>query len=280
MPTLRSARSLLLLALFALPGLAAAQYAPYAPPPGEPPAAPPPPPPPSYPPPPPGYPPGYGPVASPPPGYTASPPRGYAQPQRLEEGRSGPQLSAFAGWVTSSNVHGVGGYLRVGDTASYGAEVAFAGRPGTKLALKWVYSNPSVQFVSQSFAYPSSEPFHVATNYFLVAGEKGYRKGKVEPFFGGAFGTVWYSPDSFKTQGVGGLTYHPSDTWYFAFGIAAGAKIFVAEKVALRLGIEMMAPIYFSGGAFYVGSGGSGMAVTAGVPTISGNFTAGLTFAP
>jgi hypothetical protein len=65
-----------------------------------------------------------------------------------------------------------------------------------------------------------------------------------------------------------------------AFGIAAGVKVFVADKVALRLGIEMLAPLYFSGGAFYAGTGGAGMAVTGGIPTVSGNFTAGLTFAP
>jgi hypothetical protein len=60
----------------------------------------------------------------------------------------------------------------------------------------------------------------------------------------------------------------------------AGAKIFLSEKVALRLEGRMMLPMLFSGGSFYVGTGGSGMAVSAGIPSIQGGFTAGLTFAP
>jgi opacity protein-like surface antigen len=257
-------RPLLLLALLAVPGLALAQYAPYAPPPGGPPPAAPPPA--AYPPPPPGYPPGY------------APPPTYAQPQQVQVQSGGKlQLSAFAGWVTSSNIYAAGGHLRIDPTNSWGAEIAFRGAPGSKIALKWVYYKPDVQFISQSYAYSNSSTFGVDTNYFLIQGEKGFRRGKVEPFFGGSLGAVVYSPDSFK---MGALNYSPSETWYFAFGLAGGAKIFVTEKVALRLGIEMLAPVCFAGTSFYAGTGGAGMAVSGGIPTISGNFTAGLTFAP
>jgi hypothetical protein len=273
MPTLPlNARRLMLLALLVLPGLAAAQYAPYAPPPGTPPA---PPPPPSYPPPPPGYPPGYGPQASPPPGYGAQQPQQQRYEAPMQTSRL--QLSGFVGWVTSSDIYSAYGKLRIDSTESYGAEVAFAGGPGAKVALRWVYYKPTVQFISQSYSYSNSSSFGVATNYFMIAGEKGYRKGKIEPFFGGSLGAVVYAPESFK---MGNLSYTPGDTWYMAFGIAAGAKIFVSQKVALRLGIEMLAPIYFAGTSIYAGTGGAGMAVSGGVPTVSGNFTAGLTFSP
>jgi hypothetical protein len=253
-PSAIASHLLPLLAVLALPGLALAQYAPYAPPPGSPP-------------PPPGYPPGYG-----PPPTTMAP-----QQAPAPQSASRIQLSGFAGWVTSSDVYSGYGYLRIDPTASYGAEIAFAGGPGTKLALKWVYYKPTVQFISQYYGYSNSDKFGVSTNYFLIQGEKGYRRGKVEPFFGGSLGAVVYTPEAFK---MGLQSYNPGDSWYMAFGIAGGVKVFVAEKVALRLGIEMLAPLYFSGGYFYAGTGGSGMAVSGGIPTVSGNFTAGLTFAP
>lgn len=264
-------RLLTLVAILALPGLALAQYAPYAPPP----TAPPPPPPPSYPPPPPGYPPGY----APPPTYAGPPPAQYSPQAKTTQASSGGrlQLSGFAGWVTSSDIYTSVGKLRIDPTNSWGAEIAFAGGPGTKIALKWVYYKPTVRFESGSYTYPSSNNFSVDTNYFLIQGEKGYRRGRVEPFFGGSIGGVVYSPDSFT---LGNASYSPGDSWFFAFGLAAGAKIFVGDKVALRLGIEMLAPLYFSGGGFYAGTGGSGAYVSGGIPTISGNFTAGLTFAP
>lgn len=254
-------RPLLLLALLAVPGLALAQYAPYAPPPTPAPA-----PPPSYPPPPPGYPPGY------------APPPAYPPPQQVQAQSGGKlQLSAFAGWITSSNIYASGGHLRIDSTNSWGAELAFAGAPGSKIGLKWVYYKPNVQFVTDSYAYSNSDVFGVSTNYILIQGEKGFRRGKVEPFFGGSIGGMVSSPDSFKS---GGITYNPGETWYFAFGLAGGVKVFVSQKVALRLGIEMLAPVNFYGGTYYVGTGGSGMSVSGGIPTISGNFTAGLTFAP
>jgi hypothetical protein len=37
--------------------------------------------------------------------------------------------------------------------------------------------------------------------------------------------------------------------------------------------------MYFNGGSVYVGTGGSGMAVNAGIPAISGDFGVGLVFA-
>ena len=231
-------RPLLLLALLAVPGLALAQYAPYAPPPAPPPAAPPPA---AYPPPPPGYPPGYAP---PPP----TPSRSRSRCRAVASSSSVPSPAGSPA-PTSTPPAATFGSTR---TNSWGAEIAFRGAPGSKIALKWVYYKPDVQFVSQSYAYSNSTTFGVDTNYFLIQGEKGFRRGKVEPFFGGSLGAVVYSPDSFK---MGALSYSPSETWYFAFGLAGGAKIFVTEKVALRLGIEMLAPVYFSGASFYAGYG-------------------------
>jgi hypothetical protein len=41
----------------------------------------------------------------------------------------------------------------------------------------------------------------------------------------------------------------------------------------------MLAPVLFDGGSFYVGSGGSGVAVSGGIPTIAGDFGVALVLA-
>ena len=41
----------------------------------------------------------------------------------------------------------------------------------------------------------------------------------------------------------------------------------------------MLAPVWFSSGAFYAGPGGSAFAVSGGIPVVEGNFTGGITVA-
>jgi len=191
------------------------------------------------------------------------------QPGRL-------QLNGFAGWATSSDIYGTYGRLVIGDAASVGADLGITTPYGAKIDLKWIYFDPSVRFEGGS-TYGTSSNFHVPTNYFLVGGEKGIRRDRIEPFFGGSLGAVLYLPESFTIRNT---RYNPSSTWRMAFGLGGGLKIFLTQKIALRLGIEMVAPIFFSGTSVYVGTGGAGMAVSGGIPTVTGNFTAGVTFAP
>jgi opacity protein-like surface antigen len=209
-------------------------------------------------------------TVAPPPAFP--PPPGQPKPAPAQQpGRI--ELNAFGGWITSSDVDLGGGTLKIGDASSWGASIGMRTPHGTKVELKWIYFDPEVKISSTT----NSNTFHVPTNYFLIGGEKGIRRGKVEPFFGGSLGAVVYSPGSFDFRGV---HYSPSTTWRMGFGLGGGLKVFVAEKFALRLGAEMLFPVYFNGGSMYVGTGGSGLAVSGGIPTVSGNFTIGVTVAP
>jgi hypothetical protein len=186
-----------------------------------------------------------------------------APPRRFE-------LSAFGGWATSSDVSGSGATLSIGDATSFGATFGLLVPRDTRVQLKWVYYEPRAQLRGPL----TSNHFNVATNYFLIEGEKGIRRDRVEPFLSGALGTVVYSPGSFD---LGATHYSPSTTWRVAFGLGGGVKLFLNERFALRFAAELLAPIFFSSAGFYVGTGGSGMTASGGVPTVTGNFTLGLT---
>jgi hypothetical protein len=196
----------------------------------------------------------------------SQPPSGTVAPTRKLE------LSAFGGWATNSDVHG-GGTLAIGDATSWGASVGVDLPHGSLVELRWIYQNPSVQI----HGLGNSDKFHVPTNYFLVGGEKGFPRERLEPFLEGSLGAVVYIPESFN---VGFTHYSPGTTWRMAFGLGGGLKVFLTPRVALRLTAEMLAPILFSGGGFYVGTGGSGVSVSGGVPTVTGNFTVGITIRP
>lgn len=240
---------------------ARAQFQPVPPPPQAPPPQAPPPqaPPPQWQPPPP---PPAGPVAMAP----AAPPA-----PRL-------QLAAFTGYMVNGDVDAGSGKLVIDDAQSFGVSVWAQARPGTKVELLWIYSGYDASWNSYSLSYPSSKKFSVDTHYFQVGGVQSIRRGKVEPFVGGTLGAVWYSPDNLQAA-TGSLTYDLSDTWRFAFTIGGGANVFLNEKLAIRLYARMLVPVFLEGGSFYVGSGGSGIAVSGGIPAISGDFGAALVLA-
>jgi hypothetical protein len=184
------------------------------------------------------------------------------------------ELNAFGGWAVNSDIYGSGGTLQILDTSSWGASVAFrTPYGGSKVELKWLYYDPEVRYS----ALGSVASSHVTTNYFLLGGEKGIRRDRIEPFFGGSLGAVLYSPQDIT---LGGTRYHLSDTWRMAFGLGGGLRVYVHPKLAIRLGAEMVFPVYFNSGGVYFGTGGAGIGVSGGVPTVTGNFTVGLTFIP
>jgi opacity protein-like surface antigen len=182
-------------------------------------------------------------------------------------------LSVFGGWTTNSDVSGSGGTLRIGDAGSFGAAFGVRAPGGVLAELKWIYFDPEAQFSSLG----STDSFHIPTNYFLLSGEKGIRRDRAEPFLWGGLGTAVFSPGSFNVYGT---HYSPGTTWRFAFGLGGGVRVYLNERIAVRLGIEMLAPVLFSGTSLYVGTGGSGLGVSGGIPTVTGNFTAGITIVP
>ncbi len=265
----RSFRFLLPLAaaavLCAAPALA--QYVPVTPPPAAQPTPPPAaqPPPPAYQPPPPAYQPA-----------AAAQPANVTQPARPASPRF--QIGAFTGWQVNGDVDGIYGKLRVDDAQSFGVSLWTAVRPGTKLELLWIYSATEAQYDSYTLSYSSTKKFGLATNYFQIGGVQSVRRGKIEPFAGATLGAAWYAPDNIESQN--GLTsYHAGDTWRFAVTIGGGLNVFLTESLAIRGYARMLMPMFFNGGSMYVGTGGSGLAVNAGVPAISGDFGAALVFA-
>jgi opacity protein-like surface antigen len=188
------------------------------------------------------------------------------------------QISAFGGWQFNGDITAYSGTLKIDDAASYGAALEFGAARGSTVQLLYIYNSTHARFSSYSALYPSSQKFGVDAHYMQIGGTRGIRRGKVETFGGGTLGAVLVIPDNVTL--VNGSTVSTSDTWRFAVTLGGGVKVHVSEKLALRLEGRMLVPMYFSGGGVYVGTGGSGMVVSAGVPAVQGVFTAGLTFSP
>lgn len=213
--------------------------------------------------PPPGQPPGTAPGAAP--GYAPA-----QKPRRVE-------LTAFAGYQVNSDVTTSAGSLQIDDAPSYGVALDWTLRPGAQAELLWIYSSTDVRLRGLP-GYPNSAPFPVDAHHFQLGGLATFGQGKLEPFVSGSLGAAMYVPGTVALDG--GSTYSLATTWRFAFTLGGGAKIWLGDRLGLRLQARLLAPVYFSSGAFYSGPGGSAIAVSGGIPFVQGDFTAGLTFAP
>jgi opacity protein-like surface antigen len=165
--------------------------------------------------------------------------------------------SAYTGWQMNGDVNAYAGKLQIADAMNYGVALDVPLAYGSGLQLLWIYNDTTARFASYDPFYPSSREFGLQQHYFQVGGNKAIRRGKIETFGGGTLGAALFLPGTVQTST--GSTLQAGDTWAFAMTLGGGVKVFFTEKVALRLGARLMLPMFFQGGGFYVGSGGSGM---------------------
>lgn len=83
---------------------------------------------------------------------------------------------------------------------------------------------------------------------------------------------------------LGATRYVPQDdsygdSWMFALSPGGGVKIFLSENIGIRLQARLLIPIYFESGTIYGSPAGGGFVVSAGVPIIQADISAGLIFA-
>src|SRR6185295_14650386 len=203
----------------------------------------------------------------------AAAPRVFAQygpdPGAPEERRF--DLSAFAGYQLNGDASLNGGHLDIGDAPAFGAAFDWRLHSLGSLELMWQYTKPTAKFTSVNPLYPSTNPFDVAAHYFQIGGMTIRPMGKLEPFIGLTVGAVLFLPESISQSGTGAPTSQGS-TWRFATTLMAGTKVWATQNVGVRLEVRMLVPVLFSSGGFYSGSAGSGLAATAGVPSLQFSF--------
>jgi hypothetical protein len=205
----------------------------------------------------------------------------YTPPAQVQSAAPAPkklELSAFAGWQVNGDIATYAGDLVLDDAMAYGASLAMHVGGGAAVEFLWLYNDTTAHFASWDPFYPSTRDFSVQQHYFQIGGTRSMRRDKVEFFGGGTLGAGLFIPGQVVT--TNGVNINASDSWTFAMTFGAGLKVHLSPKLALRGEARMLLPMLFQGGGFYVGTGGSGMSVSAGIPSVQGAFTGGLTFTP
>jgi len=185
------------------------------------------------------------------------------------------EITPFYGHMLAGNVAAYKGDLNIRDGGTYGLMIDVQVQRDMMVELYFSRLDTRADFIT----YPggiTTQLTDMSVNYFQIGVLNQLKKiNKISLYSIATLGAVLFSPSGtiYDTQ------YSYVDTWRFALTGGGGAKIFFSEKVGLRLEARLLMPISWVSGGFVVGTGGSGVGVSAGSAIFQGNFTAGLTIA-
>lgn len=178
------------------------------------------------------------------------------------------ELTPFAGYTFRTTKNYSAGWTRINDGFTYGGALTIAPSQYNAIEISYYRYETTAEANTN---YAGYEVFNgpVAINYMFIGGQRLFpANDMVTGFTGFNVGAAWMGSqdDKFSTMTK------------FAMGFDAGVKIMASEKVGIRLQANFNFPITSAGGSFYVGTGGSGVAMYGYVPMISFGFTGGLIF--
>jgi len=185
---------------------------------------------------------------------------------------NGLEVSAFYGYRFGGKVdvfYGPDlGYIKINDNAAYGVDLSYRVRNRFMLNLQWSRQDTDMDFYG--YQEIGAEPLgDVAVEYFMISAlsEAGNPLSQVVPFGGAGIGLVVATPQERNL-----------DTAYrFAFTLQGGVKIWLNDKVGLRLRGAMLAPMQWGSGGLFCSTGsGCNIGVGASTTILQGEFSGGV----
>jgi len=178
------------------------------------------------------------------------------------------ELTPFAGYTFQSTKNYSAGYTRIHDGFTYGGALTIAATQYNAIEISYYRYETTAEAKTNIAGYTAFDG-PVGMNYMFIGGQRLIpANDKVTGFTGFNIGAGWMGSQDNKF----------STMTKFALGIDAGVKIMASEKIGIRLQTNLNFPITSTGGSFYAGSGGSGIAMYGYVPVWSFGFTGGLIF--
>jgi len=183
------------------------------------------------------------------------------------------EIGGFYGIMFNSNIRTYYGEFKVDNKANYGGQLSIALSSETFVELMYNRTDTRVQYNRAS-----TQPFDLSIEYYHVGGLQQVDVGSdvLLPF--GVFtlgGTRFNIKDQVDLEGDGS-NYYSGDAWAFSIALAGGAKIFLHERIGIRLQARLGMPMLFNGLYLGVGTGGVSSGASFRVPLVNFDLSAGL----
>ena len=218
----------------------------------------------------------YGPPAPPPEPVYAQPAYGpptYTPPPPPPS-RGRIELGGFVGWTVSTDASTYNGSVVIDGAVDYGGTIDYSIRPGYGVELLYAYVPTHARFASYNSTIASSDSAGLGLHWIQIGGTVSRPLGRIEPFGAFTLGMVIIHASTLRFPD--GTTYTGGDTVRFAFTAGLGFKVWLTEAVGLRFEARALLPVYFSGGGFWVGTGGAAVGLSGGIPFAQFDFTGGV----
>ncbi len=172
------------------------------------------------------------------------------------------EITPTVGYMFGGSVNFIEGKLKVLDDLSYGGIFSF--KVDRDVAVEFSYSRMDTRAEWRpGYIYSPDYPelnFDLNVNYMLLGVvRKAEISEKVDGFGTIALGAAYFNPSSSWIK----------DVWRFAGSLGAGVKIYITDRIGIRLQGRLLLPLYFSGGGAYCGIGSSGSSCGVGLSTTS-----------
>jgi len=182
----------------------------------------------------------------------------------------GVEVTPFGGYVFGGTLNGDYGEVHIDENAQYGGMISIA--VSRVMDLDLIYNRSDTKAHVNYYNYggyvqPSLE-IPLSINYIQIGVTKNFRVSPVvSPFVGFNLGACDFAPKE-----------DYSDAWFFSVGFNAGAKIYFAKRIGLRLQAQGYIPVQGSAFSMFVGTGGTSAGVSVYSTLIQFGFTGGLIF--
>lgn len=160
------------------------------------------------------------------------------------------------------------GDFDINDAAYYGGVLGFKVEREVMLEIQYVYQPTKASFDDYGPS-PEIELSNIDVHYIMLGAMYEKPFSRTATSFGGLLiGTAGLVPEKdYESE------------WRMAFGLTLGAKFMVSDRIGIKLQAQGLFPVQWSGGSFYVGTGGTGFSVSSGTSIAQINVGGGLFYA-
>ncbi|MEI8054081.1 MAG: hypothetical protein WCH52_10085 [Bacteroidota bacterium] len=138
----------------------------------------------------------------------------------------------------------------------FGGGMEFMATDDYGVELSYLRMNSSA-FMNYYKNGPQTTNFTLATNYVLLGGNRYFdlKNKMIEPYAGAQAGVVIFGYKNPDNNNTGTITK-------IAWGLKTGVNVWATKKVGIKFQAQFLSAVQSLGGGFYLGTGGSGAAVT------------------
>lgn len=176
------------------------------------------------------------------------------------------ELGGFYGYNLNTRARTYYGDYTMENAPNYGGQLSVGIAPDMFVELTYNRSDTDIRYYYNNF----DEPIDMSSEYYHIGGLRQMNPGSgpFRPFGAFSVGATRFNLKESSDDG----NFYAGDKWFMSTALALGSKIYLGEKLGIRLQARMGLPMGFNG--IWLGTGGAGASFY--VPVAQFDFSAGL----